>query len=939
MATLSRIGELEKENSRLRQILQGRRTPVNEIREEKLIEKTLSRKFSLEEKVALFSGLFRGREDVFARRWHSKTSGKSGYQPVCSNDWRIGLCDKKKQKCAECPNRQFVAPAYNDYFNHLAGKDEWGQDVMGIYVITSDNRCHLLCADFDDKNCEHGYQKDVLAFVGVCKGWAIPCHIERSRSGNGAHVWVFFETPIAAQKARRLGNAILTEAMNRDGRLTFKSYDRFFPNQDAVPEGGFGNLVALPLQGRARKQGNSVFVDEQFEPYSDQWDYLANIKRINEVAIDEILKRNAGIQPLGELSITSEQRPWETPAAPQITQKDFMTDIVITKSNMLYFPLAQLSAKVLNHLKRIASFRNPEFFIRQAMRFSTFSTPRVITCADVTEEYLALPRGCEDAVSVFFREKGVNCKMVDETQHGHAICVTFNGILRANQVEAVKCLCQHHNGILAGTTAFGKTVAAIGLIAERQVNTLVLVPTKALLVQWKKQIEEFLIIDYKPDETSRRRRMDCSPVGTVSSEGNRLHGIVDVALMQSCISDGEVKPFVREYGMIIADECHHVSAVSFEQILKYANARFVYGLTATPTRKDGLQPIIFMQCGPIRYTADAKTQMQSQTFQRLLVPRFTPFRLQTEEEETFAQVAGQLANDEYRNSLIVKDVCMALKEGRSPIILTGRTAHVETLAELLKPHCTNIVTLIGSASAKEKRQKQELLSAIPAEQPLVIVATGKYVGEGFDCPRLDTLFMALPVSWKGIVAQYAGRLHREYEGKSEVLIYDYIDIHVPICEKMYRKRMKGYAAIGYRVRTADMLTTTPTVPEVIYNGVSFVAPFVSSLAEARQTVAICCPKLKSVQHHPIAARLIDLSHNGVKVTVVTREQNEGTARLLCHGIQIIVREQLSLQCAVIDSRNVWYGSINILGYHSAEDNIMFIRSAEVATSLIEAMRR
>lgn len=264
---------------------------------------------------------------------------------------------------------------------------------------------------------------------------------------------------------------------------------------------------------------------------------------------------------------------------------------------------------------------------------------------------------------------------------------------------------------------------------------------------------------------------------------------------------------------------------------------------------------------------------------------------------------------------------------------------METLAELLKPHCTNIVTLIGSASAKEKRQKQELLSAIPAEQPLVIVATGKYVGEGFDCPRLDTLFMALPVSWKGIVAQYAGRLHREYEGKSEVLIYDYIDIHVPICEKMYRKRMKGYAAIGYRVRTSDMFTTTPTVPEVIYNGVNFVAPFVSSLAEARQTVAICCPKLKSVQHHPIAARLIDLSHNGVKVTVVTREQNEGTARLLCHGIQIIVREQLSLQCAVIDSRNVWYGSINILGYHSAEDNIMFIRSAEVATSLIEAMRR
>ena len=366
---LSRVKELERENARLKRVLQEHRIAVDD---GVTVPKSVSKRIlSVEERVELFRSLFKGREDVFARRWFSKATGKSGYQPVCINEWNRQLCDKKKYKCAECPNRQFSPLTYDDVYKHLEGKNANGEDVIGLYVLDEGNNCHLLCADFDDKNCEHGYQDDVLAFVGVCKSWNVPYSVERSRSGNGAHVWIFFETPVLAVKARKLGNAILTEAMNRDGRISFKSYDRFFPNQETLPEGGLGNLVALPLQGKARKEGNSVFVDENFEPYVDQWEYLQHVEKLTETALEDILKRTANTLPLGELSKTSESKPWEVPGAPQITRIDFSSELTITRANMLYIPLNQLSSKVLNHLKRIASFRNPEFYSRQAMRFST----------------------------------------------------------------------------------------------------------------------------------------------------------------------------------------------------------------------------------------------------------------------------------------------------------------------------------------------------------------------------------------------------------------------------------------------------------------------------------------------------------------------------------------------------------------------------------------
>ena len=888
----------------------------------------------------MFKSLFKGREDVFARRWYSKTSGKAGYQPVCQNEWSP-LCDKRTFKCADCPNRHFSPLTDNDIYQHLEGKDADGRDVIGLYVLNEDNTCHLLCTDFDDKNCEHSYQNDVLAFIDVCKSWNIPCSVERSRSGNGAHVWIFFDVPVLAVKARRLGNAILTEAMSRNGKIAFKSYDRFFPNQDTMPEGGLGNLVALPLQGNARKHGNSVFVDEYFKPYPDQWEFLLNVGKLSEQVLEDILKRTASIQPLGELSKTSESKPWETPIPKQIERSDFSSKIIITRSNMLYIPLNQLSSKVLNHLKRIASFRNPEFYSKQALRLSTYQTPRIISCADIDDEFLALPRGCEDAVITLLREKGVLYRIEDNSNHGKPISVQFNGVLRDNQQEAVNVLASNNNGVLSATTAFGKTVTAIGLIAKHEVNTLVLVHTKALLDQWVKALEQFLAIDTVPmeKEGKLKRRKPHSPIGTLSSTGNKLHGIIDIALMQSCISDNDVKPFVKEYGMVIADECHHVSAVNFEQILKAVNASYVYGLTATPIRKDGHQPIIFMQCGPIRYSADAKTQMLNQTFERLLVPRFTPFKPVSGSDLSFTKVALQLAEDEYRNMFIVKDVLEALKGGRSPIILTNRTSHVTTLAELLKPHCPNVITLIGSESTKEKRLKMEHLQSIPPLEQLVIVATGKYVGEGFDYARLDTLFLVSPVAWKGIVTQYAGRLHREYEDKQDVRIYDYIDIRVPVCESMYRKRLKGYASIGYRIRNNEAFDSLFPITDVIYDGQNFESPFITDLSKARQSVVLSCPKIKIGRHSQIADRLADLMANGIEIVLNTKEENDDAIRIQHQGISVIYNDHLSLHAAIIDKSTIWYGSVNILGYRSLEDNLIRFRNPEIASNLLESLQK
>ena len=903
-------------------------------------------KLSLDERVALFMSLFKGREDVFARRWFSKSTGKAGYQPVCVNEWRRGVCDKKTYKCAECPNRDFAPLTSQDVYRHLEGKDENCCDVVGLYAIMPDNNCSFLCTDFDDKSCKHGYKDDVLAFVGVCRDWQIPYAIERSRSGNGAHVWIFFEEPLPAFKARRLGNAILTEAMNRDGRMSLNSYDRFFPNQDRMPEGGFGNLVALPLQGQARKNLNSVFVDDDFLAYKDQWAFLYNIKKLREDDVDKLLNLHVN-EEFGALSTSSESKPWVTPTSQDLTKADFYSTMEIVKADKIYIPLKSISAKVLNHLKRIAAFKNPEFYSKQALRLSTYSVPRIISCFDITDEYLAMPRGCEDAILSFLNDNNVKYSITDETSHGKKISVTFTGKEREEQTDAINALLTYSNGVLHATTAFGKTVTAAAIIARKKVNTLILVHSKALLTQWHERLTEFLDIDFKETEEPKKRgrKKVFSPIGCLDSTCNTLHGIIDIALIQSCLDENGVKPFVQDYGMVIVDECHHVSSITFENVLKNIKAHTVYGLTATPIRKDGQQPIIFMQCGPIRFSADAKSQITKQSFDRYLIPRFTSYRSITEDRQTITAMYQSLSEDTVRNNLIVNDICKVVDSGRTPIILTNRTSHVTLLAEKLKTTIPNVITLTGSDTTKDKREALQRLQTISPSDPLVIVATGKYVGEGFDYPRLDTLFLALPISWKGLVAQYAGRLHRENEGKKDVRIYDYIDIHEPVCDSMYRKRLKGYASIGYKTIIKGQPTLFDNVNDIefsinegqIFNGKTYFRPYKTDLGTAKHSVVLSSPKLYNAERNSLVEYLMNLSSQGIEVLVLTHTANEQTEYLQRKGLSVKIIPTLSLCTTIIDKTIVWYGAINALGYTSEEDNVIKVTDNNLADELTNAL--
>jgi len=750
---------------------------------------------SADAKIRLFRSLFRGRDDVYPRRFESRKTGRSGYAPACGNEWVRGICEKPRIKCAECQYRQFL-PLTDEVIRwHLSGFDHAGEPfVAGIYPMLQDETCFFLAADFD----KEGWREDSLAFMETCRALGVPAALERSRSGRGGHVWLFFEEAVTAASARRLGSFVLTETMERHPDVGFDSYDRFFPNQDTLPHGGFGNLIALPLQKQPRDLGNSVFLDDQMVPHADQWAFLSSVERIGGSKIEDLIRdaesrgRIVGVRfpPVDE----DEPEPWTTPASRRRKDPPIVGEVPanleLVLGNEIYVAKDGLPPGLRNRLLRVAAFQNPEFYKAQAMRLPTYEKPRIIACAEEYPQHIALPRGCMEDVQQLLTDLNITPVVRDERCHGQPLSVVFQGTLRPDQKAAADSMLKHETGVLAATTAFGKTVVAAWLIAQRGVNTLVLVHRRQLLDHWVERLSTFLSINNRE-------------IGKVGGGRRKPTGRLDVAVMQSLVRNGVVEDYVGEYGHVVVDECHHLSAHSFEQVVRRAKAKFVTGLSATVTRKDGHHPIIFMQCGPIRHRVSAKAEAIRRPFTHTVLVRPTAFQpvmpAPSDKRVEFQSLYGDLIGDQSRNRRICDDVIEAVQSGRSPLLLTERNDHLDNLAAQFAGRVRHVIVLRGGMGKKQREAIAAELAAVPPESERVIVATGRYIGEGFDDARLDTLFLTLPVSWHGTIAQYAGRLHRLYDGKREVRIYDYADLNVPMLARMFDRRCRGYEAVGYSI--------------------------------------------------------------------------------------------------------------------------------------------
>ena len=750
-----------------------------------------------EAKIVLFRSLFHGREDVYPRRFESRKTGRAGYSPVCGNEWVQGICEKPRIKCSECPHQRFL-PVTDDVIRwHLQGHDDHSRDfVMGVYPMLLDETCFFLAADFDKTT----WQDDVAAFLETCRQMNLPAALERSRSGRGGHIWFFFNEPVPATLARKLGAHILTETMERRPDIGLDSYDRFFPNQDTLPPGAFGNLIALPLQKRPRESGNGLFLDERMTPYPDQWEFLSSVHKISRGEVEEVVRlaeakgKVVGVRLVPE-GDEEEAAPWMAP--PSRRRKDTLIAgplpkiLELTLANQIYIAKEVLPPALRNRLIRLAAFQNPEFYKAQAMRLSTYDKPRIIACAEDHPKHIGLPRGCLDDLLQSLSDLNIKTVVRDQRNPGQLLKVTFQGELRPEQIVAAQAMLAQDTGVLAATTAFGKTVVAAWLIAQRGVNTLVLVHRRQLQQQWIERLSIFL-------------GMPVGAIGRIGGGRAKPTGLLDVAVIQSLVRNGLVDDLVGNYGHLIVDECHHLSAQSFELVARQAKAKFFTGLSATVTRKDGHHPIIFMQCGPVRYRVNAKQRAAAHPFKHTVMVRPTDFRplrpANPNVRLQFHELYEELIGDEERNRLICHDLMQTLQEGRSPLVLTERNEHLDSLAKQLAREVQHLVVLRGGMRKKELDAISGRLAAIPAEEARVILATGRYVGEGFDDARLDTLFLALPVSWHGTIAQYVGRLHRLYDGKREVRVYDYADLNVPMLARMFDRRSRGYEAIGYKMQ-------------------------------------------------------------------------------------------------------------------------------------------
>lgn len=902
-----------------------------------------------------FIEYFHGRTDVYATRWKSKDGKRFGYAPCCERFWKDGCprVQKSKIACSECENRQFKRLGKFAIGKHLR-IDANEKDIIGIYPLLKEKTCFFIVFDFDNhRQQDNVYSKlslkeEVEALRNICKINLIPCLVERSRSGNGVHLWIFFEAAIPAITARKFAFALLEKGMNQINIKSFQYYDRLFPTQDDISDKGFGNLIALPLQGDALHNANSAFIDENWNAYPNQFDVLFSCRKLSK----EFVETRLAEWSLSDTNIFGEIenfKPWE------LNQEFHMEDVdgvmKITRANGVVIETVNLKPRIQNQLRRMVAFQNPVFWKNRGMGKSNYNTPQWIYLGeDYKNLYLTLPRGIYEKLIHKLKESNIPYQVDDERVKGKNINVSFCGNLRNSQQDALKKMLSYDDGILIAATSFGKTVVCSAMIAEKKVNTLIVVNRIALVEQWKESLYEFLDIEEELPTLlakSGKKKKAKEIIGTLYNSHDSLGGIMDIAMVGSLCKKGDFHSLLHSYGMVVFDECHHVASDTYVNLLKEIRTKCVYGVSASEKRTDKLEKKNFLLVGPVRFRYTEAQQAADSGIKRLVFPRFTrAVSLRGNNQTKNSNEAYDLLrNNESRNKQIITDVVEAVKNGRTPVVLSRYKDHISHIAEELKQYVRNVFLMTGDNSKKENAEIKHKMENVPREDSLVLCATGGLVGEGFDFPRLDTLFLATPISAEEVTKQYAGRLNRKYNGKQNSVIYDYIDRHITMFENMYIKRLKAYKTLKYEI--VSDATYYPETKNSIFDNETYQYPFEADLQNAKHSIVISSPYISRNRVYQVIDLLKEKQVNGIEITIITNDSEvynteDSTGWLIDQikmkeiGYHVITHSDAVEHFAIIDKEIIWYGNMNILGRINVEDRMMRIKSIEVAAELLES---
>ena len=962
------VRELQHENDNLKALLLENNIPFddrNVMEEEHLLdvydEDQGARILAVnptEAMAKVFYSYFWGRTDVYARR------GKNGgYFPQCAGRWDNPSCPKRtdaKVFCDEdCRFKSWKPLELWMILQHLRGAKDDCSDVLGVYPLFPDNTCRFLVFDFDNHekdayktdnaNTDDLWKNEVDALRMICEQNGIDALVERSRSGRGAHLWIFFKSPVQAALARAFGFTLLDQGASSINLPSFKYYDRMYPSQDVLSK--LGNLIALPLQGRALRNGNSAFIDHSWNAYPDQWKKLYSVKKLSP---EELL---AFVQRYNRDYITGKEktkyaksnmpvRPWRKDEC--FHKEDVIGEgIHVVLENGIYIDTLNLLPRLQNQIKALATIDNPEFYKNKALGRSNYYNLRTISVWNEDNGYIKIPMGMLEIIKKKAEDSSIKLDILDYRCHGDPIRVRFNGELRQQQEYAAAKLEKYEFGVLNAPTAFGKTVLAAYMVSQRKVNTLILLENTSLLPQWIQEFERFLTIDEAPPvyftPTGRKKVRD-SVIGTLKAGQDKTTGIIDFALIGSAYHKGAFFPKIDSYGMVLIDECHHIASTQGQALMQRIRAKYVYGLTATPNRSDRLDEIIYMLLGPVRHKYTAREQADAQGLERFVLPRFTKVVNISGEKLDIHKADELIATSQARNDQIVQDTLQAVENKRTPVILTKRKQHAEELKKLLEGKADHIFLIYGGQTEKQNQEIKEKMLSLPQSETMVLIATGQKIGEGFNFPRLDTLMLAAPIKFEGRLIQYVGRLNRIYEGKENVIVYDYVDSHIRFFDRQYKSRLAAYRKLGFKVISESGMKKQQA--NAIYDRLDYAEVFERDLVEANSEIVIASPGLRRNKVDRLITIVKSRQESGVTVTVLTLDPNdvgyEDTIELYIlieemkkNGIFVRLTAQDTEHFAVIDHKLVWHGGMNLLGKADAWDNLIRVENAQAAAELLE----